>query len=258
MIHDIATLFAPKSTDISYVAEDTALVNFILRTDSYKFGHPFAYPKASEKRRIIGMSSYGEARVTSTQTIVPFGLQIFIKKYLTKPITIAHIDAAEAFAQAHFGRPLFARAAWEKVVNVYNGFLPLIIRAVPEGTKVRGGQPLYSVTCLDEDLFWMSSGVETSLLRGVWYTTTIATMDYEIKKTIVRAYEDSGADAGLIPFALHDFGGRGVTCGEQAENGGAAHLVNFMGSDTIEGVVTANTVYKSEMAAFSEIGRAHV
>jgi nicotinamide phosphoribosyltransferase len=249
---DIAALFAPKATDVQYESIDELIISLILRTDSYKFGHPFAYPED-----VQGMSSYGEARVPSHNTIVPFGMQMYLKKYFTKPIKMEHIEAAEQFAIGHFGRPLFARKDWEKVVTDYDGFLPLIIRAVPEGTPIPGGTPLYSSTCLDRDLAWMSSGIETSLLRGNWYTTTIATLDRETKKEIKRYWELSGADMSLLPFSLHDFGARGVTCGEQAEVGGAAHLVNFMGSDTVEGILAANFYYKSQMAGFSVAATEH-
>lgn len=167
------------------------------------------------------------------------------------------VDAAERFSIAHFGRKLFARDAWLKVVNVYNGKLPLVIRAVPEGTVMRGGLPIYTVTVFDEDLFWMSAGFETMIQRGVWYPTTIASMDYDIKRKIKPFYELTGANMGLLPFALHDFGGRGVTCAEQAEIGGAAHLVNFMGSDTVEGILAANFYYKEDMAGFSVYATEH-
>lgn len=252
---DIGLLFAPKATDVPYICEDELIINFILRTDSYKFGHPFAYPK-SKHRRVVAMSSYGEAR-GGDGPIVVFGMQMYIKKYLTKQITMAHIEAAEQFALAHFGRPLFARKDWEKVVSQYNGFIPVIIRGLPEGTVCRPGLPLYSVTCLDEDLFWLSSGIETSILRGNWYPTTIASYDYEIKKDLKRFYEISGADMSMLGFALHDFGGRGVSSGETAEIGGAAHLVNFMGSDTVEGVLAANFYYRCPMAAFSVAATEH-
>lgn len=250
---DIGALFAPKASDVSYVSEDELVISLICRTDSYKFTHPFAYPR----NKIKGMSAYGTARVSPRETIIPFGMQILLKKYFTKRITMEHIDAAEKFAIGHFGRPLFARKDWEKVVTEYDGFLPLIIRTVREGMPIRGGHPLYSVTCLDEDLFWMASGIETILLRGNWYTTTIATLDYQIKRDIQHLYEVSGGDLGLLPFSLHDFGGRGVTCGEQAENGGAAHLVNFMGSDTVEGILAANFYYRHTMSAFSVAATEH-
>ena len=218
--------------------------NPIMQSDSYKWSHYLAFPS-----NVTGMFSYIEARTGGRHIIVPFGLQMFIEKYLTEQVTMEHINEAEAFAQAH-GEP-FNRAGWEKVVTQYNGFLPVTIRAVPEGTPVRSGNAIVTIECTDPDLFWLSSYLETALQRGVWYPTTIASMDYEIKREIKRFYEISGADMGLLPFALHDFGARGVTGAEQAEIGGAAHLVNFMGSDTIEGVRAANFYYKSPMAAFS-------
>lgn len=217
--------------------------NLILAADSYKLSHAFAYPK-----NVTGMSSYIEAR-SSKDTIILFGLQMFIKKYLLTPITKEDIDEAEAFAKAH-GEP-FARSAWEKVLTVYNGYLPVVIRAVPEGLPIPSRNPIVAVDCIDPDLFWLASYIETMLQRAVWYPSTIASLDWIIKKDITYFYDVTGADKGLIPFALHDFGARGVTCAEQAEIGGAAHLVNFMGSDTMEGIRAANFYYNEPMAAFS-------
>jgi len=258
----VRTILAPKATDIAWTAEDELIISIIFRTDSYKFTHPFMF-KQLQKRlakrgaKVVGMSSYGEARVSSQVKVTMFGMQMLLAKFFSKPITMAHIDAAEKFALAHFGRPLFARADWEKVVTEYGGMPPLIIRALPEGTVTRGGIPLYSVTCLDEDLFWMSSGFETIILRGVWYPTTIASLDRDTRQELNRFYA-LGASAEASPaFALHDFGGRGVSCGEQAEIGGAAHLVSFMGSDTVEGVLAANFYYDSPMSAFSVFATEH-
>lgn len=257
MSMSVSQLLAPKATDVSYTAKDHLIISTIFRTDSYKFTHPFMFKELKKKMKVKGMSSYGEARVPANVNITVFGGQMGIAKIFYRPITMADIDAAEAFALAHFGRPLFDRASWEKVVNVYGGMIPCIIRAVPDGTVIRGGVPIYSVTVLDEDLFWMSSGIETCLLRAYWYPTTIASLDRDTKIELVRFYEISGADLGGIGFALHDFGGRGVTSGEQAEIGGSAHLVSFMGSDTIEGVLAMNFYYDSPMSAFSVFATEH-
>lgn len=221
----------------------TLKYNPILAADSYKLSHAFAYPK-----NVTGMFSYIEAR-TKNDIIIPFGLQMFLKKYMTIQITMEMIDEAEAFAKAH-GEP-FMRSGWEKIVREYDGYLPVLIRTVPEGTPVRSGNAIVTIECTDPDLFWLSSYLETALQRAVWYPTTIASMDFEIKRAITHFYEQTGGDMGLIPFALHDFGGRGVTTSEQAEVGGAAHLVNFMGSDTMEGIRAANFYYSDPMAAFS-------
>jgi nicotinamide phosphoribosyltransferase len=78
-----------------------------------------------------------------------------------------------------------------------------------------------------------------------------------VRKDIEAFYDMTGADKSLLPFALHDFGGRGVTSGESAEIGGAAHLVNFLGSDTVEGVLAANFFYKEAMSGFSVYATEH-
>ncbi|MCK9531857.1 MAG: nicotinate phosphoribosyltransferase [Gammaproteobacteria bacterium] len=249
---NIKDYFAPKSTDVEYVQEDQLKISLICRIDSYKFSHPFAYPKG-----IQAMTSYGEARIKGSEIVVPFGMQLLVKRYLSETITAEDVEAAEAFALAHFGRPLFHKEGWMKVVNVYNGKLPLIIRAVKEGTVMHGSQPIYTVTVFDEDLYWMSAGFETMIQRGIWYPTTIATFDYVTKQEIIKRYKATGANLDLVPFALHDFGGRGVSSGETAEIGGAAHLVNFMGSDTVEGILTANFYYKCDMAGFSVYATEH-
>lgn len=262
-LEEVQALFTPKATDVQYVTEGEFKISLICRMDSYKFAHPFAYPEdfdelgLPEGTEIIGMTSYGTARVSSREIIIPAGMQILTKRYLTQRITMADVDAAEKFSEAHFGRKLFARAAWEKVVNEYDGFLPLTIRSMPEGTITRGGMPLYTVTCLDKDLFWMSAGFETMIQRGVWYPTTIATNDFVIKKELEHFYRISGANPAMVVFALHDFGGRGVSCAEQAEIGGCAHTFNFQGSDTVEGILAANFFYKCDMAAFSVYATEH-
>lgn len=260
MSMSIAELFAPKATDIAYTAKDQLIISLIFRTDSYKFTHPFMFAELNKrpgKKKVVGMSSYGESRMKGSTRITVMGGQMGLNKMFHRPITMADVDAAEAFAMKHFGRPLFDRPSWEKVVNVYAGMIPCIIRAAPDGTVLRGGVPIYSVTVLDPDLFWMSSGIETSLLRTYWYPTTIASLDRDTKIELLRYYEMSGADLGGLDFALHDFGGRGVSCGEQAEIGGAAHLVSFMGSDTIEGVLAANFYYENDMSAFSVFATEH-
>lgn len=241
-------LEAARAQRKGYSARKPPRFNLVLAVDSYKLSHAFAYPK-----NIVGMASYIEARTKGVDIMVPFGRQALLQKYLGVPINKDDIDEAEAFAKAH-GEP-FDRTVWDHILEKYNGYMPLYIRGVPEGTPVRSGHAITTIICTDElvaeNIFWLCSYFETLILRGEWYPTTIATDDYAIKRKMKKFYEDTGADMNLLAFALHDFGGRGVTCHEQAEIGGAAHLVSFMGSDTVEGVLYANYWYKEAMAAYS-------
>jgi nicotinamide phosphoribosyltransferase len=88
------------------------------------------------------------------------------------------------------------------------------------------------------------------ILRAVWYQTTVATMSWDIKQILKEYLEKSGDIAGL-PFKLHDFGARGVSSAESAELGGAAHLVNFLGTDTIQAISFLMEMYSANL---TEIG----
>ena len=217
--------------------------NSILKIDSYKLSHPFVYEDG-----ITGMFSYNEARIKG-ETIVPFGTQMWVIKNLLKPITKDDIDEAEAFAASH-GEP-FPRELWERVLNEHGGFFPVKIRIVPEGMRIPSQEIVSSCECDIPGLFSLSSNLETSMQRGLWYPTTIASNDYKNWRAIRRYAAETADSYDLVPFSLHDFGARGVSSGETAEIGGAAHLVFFQGSDTIEGIRAVNFYYNHKMAGNS-------
>ncbi len=225
-------------------------INPILRTDSYKASHFLQYPPRSE-----GYFGYIEARkpikaVEPFNETVFFGLQIFVKEYLLNPITKEDIDEAEKFFVVH-GEP-FDRNGWEYILKEYNGFFPITIKAPKEGTVIPEGNVLCTLECTDSKVYWIGSYLETSLLRSIWYPSTVATNSRECKKVIYKyAKLSSDIPEESMPFKLHDFGARGVSSSESAGIGGAAHLVNFMGSDNIEGILYANRYYNEKMAGFS-------
>lgn len=220
--------------------------NPILDTDSYKASHWEQYPEGT-----TATFSYLESRKGGRyDKTVFFGLQYLLKKYLSKPITQAMVEEAKSFFEAH-GEP-FNYAGWTHIVRTHGGYLPIKIRAVPEGTVVPTDRVLMTVESTDAQTYWLPSWMETQLMR-VWYPTTVATISWHTKQTIKR-YLDQTSDnpQEQLPFKLHDFGSRGVSSRESAGIGGAAHLVNFKGSDTVMGVLYANKYYKSlQMAGYS-------
>lgn len=217
----------------------------IFDTDSYKASHYLQYPPGTES-----LFSYIESRGGDYPETVFFGLQYFIKEYLLKPVTVEEVEKAAKFFKAH-GEP-FNYEGWLYIAKDLKGKLPVRIRAVPEGSVVPTHNILVSIESTDPKVFWIVSWLETALLRYCWYGTNVATRSRTIKKIIMSALEKSSDDPqSEIAFKLHDFGSRGVSSQESAMVGGAAHLVNFMGSDTVVGVLCANEYYNSEMAGFS-------
>jgi len=217
--------------------------NIILNTDSYKVSMDRQYPAGT-----TGVYSYIESRGGRYDRTVFFGLQAFIKEYLLEPITQADIDIADELLTAH-GEP-FNREGWQYILDQHGGYLPVIIRAVPEGTVVPVKNVLATIENTDPECFWLTTWLETALLRAVWYGTTVSTQSWSIKQVIKDFLEKTG-DPTTIDFKLHDFGARGVSSLESAGIGSAAHLVNFMGTDTISGVLFAREYYGAGIAGFS-------
>ena len=220
--------------------------NIILLTDSYKYSHLHQYPADTEF-----VSSYIEARGGEDESVF-FGAQALIKEYLVgEVVTREMIDEAEALVTAH-GEP-FYREPWDVIVDEFNGRLPVEIETVAEGTVMPTSNVQLQITNTDPRFYWLPSFLETLILRGIWYPSTVATKSRKMKVAIARALEKT-SDVPVedqINFKLHDFGARGASSSETAMLGGMAHLVNFMGTDTVEGLVGARRYYNESMPGFS-------
>jgi nicotinamide phosphoribosyltransferase len=217
--------------------------SIILDVDSYKHSQFAQYPKNTTH-----IFSYIESRGGEWDKAVFFGLQAYIKENMLTPITMQDIDEAEPIVLAHCG--VFNRAGWEYIVRVHGGRLPVHIKAVPEGTILPTKNILMGIVNTDPECFWLTSFLETALLRAVWYPTTVATNSYETKK-IVNTYLVESGDPLSIDFKLNDFGSRGVSSRESSGIGGAAHLINFLGTDNVPALMWARRYYNAEIAGFS-------
>jgi nicotinamide phosphoribosyltransferase len=218
--------------------------NLILNTDSYKLSHWLQYPPGTSH-----ISSYIESRGGLLPEVLFFGLQAFLKQYLMRPISRADIDEAEGVCQAHLG--VFNRKGWEHIVERHGGFLPVEIQALPEGTAAGHHVPVVQVVNTDPECFWVPSYLETALLRAVWYPSTVASTSFACKKILRQYLEETADGLDALAFQLHDFGARGATCDEAAGLGGAGHLLNFQGTDTLAALDLARRCYAEPMAGYS-------
>ena len=218
--------------------------NLVLNVDSYKTSHYLQYPPGATT-----VSSYIESRGGAFDYTVFFGLQMFIKEYLQKPITRDNVEEAATLLPAH-GVP-FNRDGWQHILDAHGGYLPLEIEAVPEGTVLPVSNVLVQVRNTDPKCPWLTSYAETSLLRAVWYPTTVATRSLACRRTIGAALEKTADSSSGLEFKLHDFGARGASSLETAAIGAAAHLLNFRGTDTLSGILALREFYGADMPAFS-------
>ena len=222
-------------------------MNIILKSDSYKYSHYKQYPPGSEY-----ISSYIEARGSDDPDFnftLTLGIQAFINEYLLTPFSITDIWEAKTIIEAHGYE--FNFDGWKYILDTHGGYLPLEITALPEGTIVPLSIPLVQIRNTDSKVPWLTSFIETALLRAIWYPTTVGTNSMIIRNYL-KAYAEKSMDIPNIDFKLHDFGARGVSSGESAAIGGAAHLMTgALGTDTVESLLYLRRNYSAQMPGFS-------
>jgi len=211
-------------------------------TDAYKVSQYLFNPPNMEYEY-----DYIESRGGKYPQVVWCGLQLFIKEYLLSPITSEQIDFAEMFWNSRGQR--FDRSVWEYILTKYNGYLPVKIQSVMEGSIVPVHQVLLTCQNTDKYLNGLTSWLETTILRSVWFPTTVATQGYYIKK-ILQKYKDITSDNEnlSLEFLLHDFSARGVSSEQSAGIGGFAHLINYNGTDNPSGILDSMEYYNADIS----------
>jgi nicotinamide phosphoribosyltransferase len=218
--------------------------NLILRTDSYKSSQWKQYAENTSY-----LFSYFESRGGVYPETIFFGLQYYLKEYLSKTITVEDVEEAKEFFQIHGVD--FNYEGWMYIAKELGGKLPVRIRAVPEGTLVPNSNVLMSIESTDPKVFWIVNWLETLLVK-VWYPITVATQSHYLRKVIYNSLvKTSDNPDAEIDFKLHSFGYRGVSSEESAGIGGMAELISFKGTDTINGILFAKEYYNSGICGFS-------
>lgn len=220
--------------------------NPLFNTDSYKASMSVQYPPGTEYIR-----SYISSRGGVFDEVMFAGLQPFINNVLSIRITKQDVALANKMWTAH-GEP-FPFDKWMHIVDKHDGKLPVHIQAVKEGKLIPVKNVLVTIVNTDPECYWLTTWLETAMLRAVWYMSDVATKSYNIKKIIAQYLEKSGDIAGL-PWKLHDFGARGSHSNESASLGAAAHLFNFMGTDTFVGIIRILNDYLGDIDNIGSIG----
>ncbi|KAF9278416.1 hypothetical protein BGZ68_008588 [Mortierella alpina] len=214
-------------------------IPFAVLTDSYKITHPFIYPRAQK------MVAYGEMRQAydkdpNDNRIVFYGIRYLIENYIAKKWSLQDVAQAEVFFSTHnagfTGFP-FPKDLFLKIVNEHDGYFPVKIEALPEGTACHAHVPAFQITA-EGEMSRLVTYLET-LLTMIWYPITVATLSRRSRDLIQAAYDKSVEQDSYwsLESRLHDFGFRACTSIEHSVIGGTAHLaspsLNFTGTDTM-------------------------
>jgi len=216
-------------------------INIIFRTDSYKWGHWRQY--LPDTQRVYSyLESRNGAKFNNT---VFFGLQYILKKYFEgKVVNQLAINQATQLAEQHLGPERFNTAGWQYILDKHHGMLPILIKAVPEGTPVPVSNVQMTIENTDPEVPWLTNFLE-SILYKIWAPSVVATLSREIKILIKHYLDITSDNSDGLPFMLHDFGYRGAYAEEAAMVDGAAHLLNFLGTDTVPALLFPQMYYNA-------------
>jgi nicotinamide phosphoribosyltransferase len=198
------------------------------KSDAYKYSHWPQYPPGT---RFV--ESYMEMRIGAKyRKVVPFGLQYYLMEYFEGVrVTRESIDKMQRRIHKQMGSSeIFNIKGWLRLLEKHKGLLPLSINALPEGMVVDTSNALFVIRNTDEEFPWLTNFAETSDMK-VWFPTTVASAQYAKRNMFLDFLIKTGTPE-TIETRWVCFAYRGTSSEESAAIGGAAHLLNFMTSDT--------------------------
>jgi nicotinamide phosphoribosyltransferase len=198
--------------------------------------------------------------------MVLYGLTDFIQRELTAQDNEADVELSDAFMSTanSFGGGLdFDKDMWLRVVREYNGYLPIKIEALPQGSTFWANEPVVQVTSLGKGFGEIAAIVEAALVGYVSCATARLTLTRHLLERIrdlVREYNPTYTKTQVDTVAqwmIHDFGMRASSTTAESEIYGRAHLLVFNGSDTTNAAFQAWMMGASRPIGTSILALAH-
>jgi nicotinamide phosphoribosyltransferase len=222
----------------------------VLLKDGYKVGHKFQYPKGTTL--IYSNFTPRASRVDGVDGIVAFGLQYFVQEYLMDQFHENFFDRDKDYVLKVYKRRIDnylgpGAITFDHIADLHDvGYLPLHIKAVPEGTIVPFRVPVFTLYNTIPEFYWLTNMLETLMSNILWQPMTSATTAFRYRRAFEQFATLTGADKAFIPWQGHDFSFRGMGGIESACLSGAAHLLSFTGTDTIPAIDLLEQYYGAD------------
>lgn len=236
----------------------------LIQSDQYKMSHYKMYPEGTSK--IYSNLTPRKSRFPEIKGIVVFGVQYFILEYLIKQWNknffgyakfqgrqVRGDESQRDFIISKYKRMMDHTLGkdsvdTEHIEDLWDlGYLPLEIKALPEGTVCPIGVPCMTITNTVDHAYWLVNYLETILSCTVWQPITSATIAYEFKKLLDKYALETTGSTDFVQFQGHDFSMRGMSSLESACTSGAGHLLSFVGTDTIPAIEFLEQYYEANI-----------
>lgn len=227
--------------------------NPLLMTDFYKIDHRRQYPIGTNLVYSNFTARSGDHYEGSSKGIIFFGLQYFIKKFLIDDFNEFFFSRKKSYVLEEYKRIINNCLGkdcidYDHIESLHDvGYLPLEIKAIPEGTFLPFKIPCLTIKNTLPKFFWLVNYIETALSAELWKNCTKATIAYDFKK-ILNSYAKSKEDQEFVKFQAHDFSFRGMSGCDDAAISGMSHLTSFVGTDTIPSISALEVYYGADVA----------
>lgn len=225
-------------------------MNTLYLTDGYKLDHRRQYPK--QTTLVYSNWTPRKSRIKGIDKVVFFGLQYCIQRYLI-----------EDFNKNFFNQPKSTvLARYKGIINHYLGdnkvgtkhiealhnlgYLPIVIKALDEGTQVPIKVPMFTMYNTKPEFFWLTNYLETLLSTTIWLPCTTATIAFAYKQLLTKYAKETTEDWSFLKWQAHDFSMRGMGGVEASILGSAGHLLSFYGSDTLPTIPFFDQYYQAK------------
>lgn len=214
-------------------------------TDFYKTGHIYQYPEKTE---------YINANVTARSDRLANMLPDYDHK-----VVVSGVNGTMKWFLRDLWNDTFFHAPKERVLAKYKrrmdsslgegavgidhiaelhdlGYLPLRIKALPEGSRVNLRVPFLTIENTMPQFYWVTNYIESALSSEIWKSVNNATIAYEFRRLLDRYADLTGTPKAFVDFQAHDFSLRGVGGVHDAAAHGIGHLFSFKGTDNIPAI----------------------
>lgn len=220
-------------------------INPMTACDFYKVGHKDMYPKGTtmiysnftpRSNRLAP-----SAGAKKPDQIVMFGLQGFIKSFLIEAFHYGFFSKPKAVVVAEYKRRVDmalgeGAVGTEHIAALHDlGYLPIEIKALPEGSLVDIKVPVLTIKNTLPEFFWLTNYLETAVSTELWKPITTATTAFEYRKILTKYAKETGAPLDFVLWQGHDFSYRGLSGLNDAASA-SGHLMSFLGTDTIPAI----------------------
>lgn len=225
-------------------------VSPLLNVDSYKTQHYRMYPE--NMVTLFSNFTPRKSRVKGQNDMVSFGLQYYVKEYLIDQWNELFFNRPWVDVESEYVK-FMKHFTFQSSIDIHQwkalhelGYLPLEIRALPEGTSCPMRIPILTIHNTHKNFPWLVNFLETSISNTIWFPSTTATTTKMLRCIVNKfALETTGSIAGT-EWQLHDFSMRGHTSLESAMLSGSAHLLSSFGTDTLPAVLFLEKYYGAD------------